>query len=231
MFRIKYTSLTILLLLMGLSGCSVLESYGSSRPQARSVPQIPEIKRQTVVRPSYPVLRDQSAAEVKQYPQTATPTIQTEEDMAIAREQIKLEAKQRATVDIDPYASIPESGTASNRLPKPDAPSSTTSPAVKSLMVSARADIALGNSSSAISKLERGLRIDSQNSDLWHLLAKAHYSASDYQQTISMAKKSIRYSNKDELIAENWKLIKKAGEKSGDATAVKEALDYAKVHP
>ena len=230
MFRIKYTSLTILLLLMGLSGCSVLDSYGSSRSQARSVPQIPEIKRQTVLPPRYPV-PNTPAAEVNRYPQTTTPAIQTEEQMAIAREQIKLEAKQRATVDIDPYASIPDSGTASKRLAKPDAPSSTTSPAVKSLMVSARADIALGKSSSAISKLERGLRIDSQNSNLWHLLAKAHYSASDYQQTISMAKKSIRYSNKDELIAENWKLIKKAGEKSGDATAVKEALDYTKVNP
>jgi len=227
MFRIKYTSLTILLLLMGLSGCSVLDSYGSSRPQARSVPQIPEIRRQTEERPRYPT----SAPKVNPYPQTGMPAIQTKEEMAITREQIKLEAKQRATVDIDPYASIPESGTASNRTPKPDAPSSTTSPAVKSLMVSARADIALGKSRSAISKLERGLRIDSQNSDLWHLLAKAHYSASDYQQTISMAKKSIRYSNKDELIDENWKLIKKAGEKSGDATAVKEALDYAKVNP
>ncbi|KAG1663489.1 putative ATP-dependent DNA helicase YoaA [Nymphon striatum] len=81
-------------------------------------------------------------------------------------------------------------------------------------MVGARADIALGKNSAAVSKLERGLRIESQNPELWHLLSKANYSDNNYQQSINMAKKSIRYSNDDNLIAQNWALIKKAGEKS-----------------
>ena len=34
---------------------------------------------------------------------------------------------------------------------------------------------------------------------------------SDYQQTISMAKKSIRYSGDDAFIAQNWELVKQAG--------------------
>ena len=37
-----------------------------------------------------------------------------------------------------------------------------------------------------------------------------------------MAKKSIRYSADDKLIAQNWTLIQKSGEKSDDAIAIKE---------
>jgi len=98
-------------------------------------------------------------------------------------------------------------------------------------MIRARADLAIGRTQSAVSKLERGLRIESQNPNIWHLLAKVHFEQSDHQQAITMAKKSIRYANDDELIGKNWELIKKAGEKSGDTIAIKEALDYLKVNP
>ncbi len=79
------------------------------------------------------------------------------------------------------------------------------------------------------------MRIESQNPSIWYLLAKAHYDQANHQQAITMAKKSIRYADDnpagDNLIAQNWKLIQKAGEKSDDAIAIKEALDYFKVNP
>lgn len=214
-------------LVFGLTGCSNLGLYESSGPQARSLPKIPEIKRQVVVPQRNDSSRNSTlvvTSEVGNYSDTS-------QQQAAATELLKTQAKEWATVDIDPYASIPENSIVSVKPTITESSNSETSPAVKSLMVSARADIAIGRSQSAVSKLERGLRIESQNPQLWHLLAKAHYAQSDYQQTISMARKSIRYATADDLIAQNWTLIRQAGERSGDATAVKEALDYSKVNP
>lgn len=223
----------ILGLVFGLTGCSNLGLYESSGPQARSLPKIPEIKRQAGVPQRYDSSRNSTlvvTSEVGNYSDTSQQLRNTQQQAA-ARELLKAQAKERATVDIDPYASIPENNSVSVKPTITEPRNSETSPAVKSLMASARADIAIGRSQSAVSKLERGLRIESRNPQLWHLLAKAHYAQSDYQQTISMARKSIRYAADDDLIAQNWKLIKQAGERSGDTTAVKEALDYSKVNP
>ncbi len=171
------------------------------------------------------------------------------------RERDRLEeAFKNAEVETDPYADIPDSSTAAKRKTvvaptvastnKPQlgkvkpakAPATSTarretSSAVKSLLFKARADLAIGRTSAAISELERGLRIEPQNSELWYQLAKAQYSKKNYSQSISMAKKSIRYTNRDYEIAKNWILIKKAGLKSGDTVVVKEALDYFKINP
>lgn len=243
----------LFMLLLGLSGCSAVDSYQNPRSTARSLPQIPEIRRQPVVRPRVtpqrsvaPVVRSRPPAVSVAKPQkyTIRSTVQkpvtvnresvNREEQIAARERLKQQAKQAATVDIDPYASIPDSRSVNT---KPDIRTTNTakpsrmSPAVRSLMVAARADIAVGRSNAAISKLERGLRIDSSNSQLWHFLAKAHYGNSAYEQTINMAKKSNSYAGDQKLIAENWKLIKKAGERSGNAPAIKAALDYEKLNP
>jgi tetratricopeptide (TPR) repeat protein len=199
------------------------------------LPKIPEIKRQPVVRPNYIPPRktpENVRSQVTQYP-VRKPLIINQEEQFEIKERIKEQAKQNATVDIDPYASIPENRSVSNKSTAMESKISgiSSSPAVKSLIVGARADIAIGRAQSAVSKLERGLRIESQNPQLWYLLAKAHYEQSDYQQTISMARKSIRYTGDDGLIAQNWALIKQAGERSGDATAIKDALDYSKANP
>lgn len=223
------TMKTTLLMLFGifvmlLSGCSsdyLREGY--VRPSARVMTKIPEIKQQptrSIVEPYEP--------EVKKYSITSsTATVVTPTDVSV---------EDPLTLYIDPYSSIPETGIITSSpavLEKSTA--SQASPAVKSLMERARADLAIGNSQSAISKLERGLRIESQNPNIWHLLAKAQFDQSNHQQAISMAKKSIRYSDNsndnDNLISQNWKLIQKAGEKSDDTIAIKEALDYFKVNP
>ncbi len=234
----------IALLLVSVSGCSVVDSFRFPQPQARSLPKIPEIKRQAVTKPRYTqpkkVTRVQKSP-VKRVTKSQSRIITNQERIA-AQEQLQKQAQERAketaTVDLDPYANIPDNNSQNSvskvETTKPEMTSNTainSSPAVKSLMVGARADLALGKNSSAVSKLERGLRIESQNPGLWHLLSKANYSDSNYTQSITMAKKSIRYSNDDDLIAQNWALIKKAGEKSGNASAIKEALDYIKLNP
>lgn len=236
--------------MIALTGCSAVDSYRApNQTTARSLPQIPEIKRQQALRkpvyvaPKKAVVRApvKPRTVVRSYPKTIIP----KKKVPVISEQQKLEnkkrlvqqAKKNATVDIDPYSTIPENSANNTVVQKPStitkvAPAtSSSSPAVKSLMVSARADVALGKNRSAISKLERGLRIEPQNAQLWHMLAKAHYSNSAYLHAISIAKKSNSNTNNSELINENWKLIKLAGERSGNASAIKEALDYIKLNP
>ena len=242
----SFSRYILLLVLFALTGCSTIDSYRTNPNQTSGgLPSIPEIKRQQVTKPSYvapkkTVVLSPTSVEA-QYPkkliQSSKKTPLTKQQQLEKQQRLQLLAKQNATVNIDPYASIPESSSSNKSLTitstvsKPVPLTRITSPAVKSLMTSARADIALGKGRSAISKLERGLRIEPENAQAWHMLAKAHYSNSAFLHSISIAKKSNALSDSDILIAENWKLIKLAGERSGNASAIKEALDYMKVNP
>ena len=171
---------------------------------------------------------------------------QTEQQTLANKKRLVQQAQKKATVNIDPYANIPESSSininnnktiykrAVQKTANTKSVTSTqlsTSPAVRSLMVSARADISIGKNRSAISKLERGLRIEPRNAELWHMLARGHYANSAYLHAISIAKKSNAYTNNTVLTKKNWTLIKQAGERSGNASAIKEALNYIKLNP
>lgn len=246
----KLSSLFVTLVLFIITGCSAIDSYRTPRqPAAVNLPKIPEIKRQKTVKPTYTAPKKaivrvpksqvkSSSYQIKNKPIVVRPTKPklTQQQKLEEQRLLQQRAKQNATVEIDPYAAIPESSSqkpkVSTLLPKNNKPSqSTSSPAVKTLMTSARADIAIGRSRSAISKLERGLRIEPENAQLWHMLAKAHYSNSAYLHSISIAKKSNSNTNDSDLINQNWQLIKQAGERSGNASAIKEALDYIKLNP
>ena len=171
---------------------------------------------------------------------------QTEQQILANKKRLVQQAQKKATVNIDPYANIPESSSININNNKTiykravqktantksvTSPQLFTSPAVRSLMVSARADISIGKNRSAISKLERGLRIEPRNAELWHMLARGHYANSAYLHAISIAKKSNAYTNNTVLTKKNWTLIKQAGERSGNASAIKEALNYIKLNP
>ncbi len=235
-----------------LGACSVVDSYRvPTQPNVVPLPKIPEIKRQQTkprVVPSKKVVVKKttrpnaqvfsSTYQIKNKPVLPKKVIQPQITAQQKQDKKLLESKekQKAVVDIDPYANIPDSSTNKSISTAPNPVSSkptsaASSPAVKTLMNSARADIAIGRSRSAISKLERGLRIEPQNGQLWHMLAKAHYSNSAYLHSISIAKKSNSNTDDDVLIKQNWQLIKKAGERSGNASAIKEALDYMKLNP
>ena len=226
------------LLLLGaialfLNGCSTAPVYN-----AANLPKIPEISGPITPKyaPPKKVVKKPYQPEVRRY--TIKSSIEREYDNAERKERLIQAAKKRASIDVDPYAAIPSSSSSrkevvskKNTARKLPSASTDTSPAVKSLLILAQADLAIGKRSAAITKLERGLRIEPKNPKLWNVLAKAHFDQADYPQAISMAKKSISYTNNQYILAKNWTLIKKAGEKSGDTMVVKEALDFFKVNP
>lgn len=236
--NIRTFKTTFLLLLaaftMIISGCSsdyLKEGYVP--PHKRPAVKVPEIQQQTA-KSRAPVIKVVKPYEpaIKKYTISSSST--TVVNPNVNNGTLKSGATIQSSVDVDPYASIPESSSLPASISSTVEKKSQirqTSPAVKSLLSRARADLSIGRTQSAVSKLERGLRIEAQNPSIWHLLAKAQYDQSNHQQSISMAKKSIRYSDDDKLTAQNWKLIQKAGEKSDDAIAIKEALDYFKVNP
>lgn len=208
------------------------------RPQVRrqtKQKQKPRISRRTVQRPPVkqrprvavkpkrkPISRNKPTpvATVHRYsdkPKTEVIT-QREVQSVLKAPMVKKPLETRS--EVGAYASIP------------DSPKAGSSPAVKSLMIRARADMAIGRDQSAISKIERALRIESDNGELWYLLAKAHQASSNHQQAIAMAKKAVNFAGPDESLAiKSWRLIKLSGEASGDTLAVQEALNYSKVNP
>lgn len=275
MITIKHSNRTIFIgLTVLLTGCSTnYNDYVYQKPHSRNLPEIPEIASVKVDPPAPRYTPPPIKPKIKTYkpkvhkysPSKNSNTVITQKEVAAVKaekEREKMqkweeEVKQKAEVEIDPYANIPESNTTkSATTSKPtivksgssstssNSPSLSTvkpsvappaervsSPAVKTLLIKARADLVIGRFTSAIEKLERGLRIEPRNADLWYQLAKSHYAKKDYSQTVSMAKKSIQNTNRDYVIAKNWMLIKKAGLKSGDTVVVKEATDYFKINP
>ena len=234
----KRISITLLFsaLVMLINGCS--SDYlktGNNGSVSRSLPKLPEIKTQKVLR-SQPIKRPKVTRQ-KQYNITSTYTVLTDAEQVEInnrRDAIKKPdtIKKQSVVEVDPYSSIPESSAAkTSSLINDKTILKKSSPAVQSLLVRARVDIAVGNAHSAINKLERGLRIDSQNPMIWHLLAKAQNRQKNYKQAITMAMKSNRFSDDDDLISSNWILIKQAGEKTNDPIVIKEALNYFKANP
>ena len=250
-------TLLLVVALFALTGCSTIDAYRAPVQAPAVIPKIPEIKRhqaarqapRQVQRPRYTppkkvvVPKRRSTVTSSSYQirnklpvaKVIQPELSRQQKLE-AQKLLQKQAQKNATVDVDPFASIPESASQKTLITPTvpannPSPKSVSSPAVKSLMTSARADIALGRSRSAVSKLERGLRIEPQNAQLWHMLARAHYSNSAYLHAISIAKKSNANTNDEDLIAQNWKLIKQAGERSGNASAIKEALDYIKLNP
>lgn len=229
------------ILVVALSVASLLNAGCSSnyfeQPKAQSLPVLPEIIRPARRRPPQKNIVKKpstSSASVRRYSvndSKVTDSVITQKEV----NSVILKSNGEATNNsADPYASIPEDSSSvvfDNSASKPINIKVESSPAVKSLLIRAQADLAIGRTSPAISKLERGLRIESQNTKLWGLLAKAHYDKSDYRQAIAMAKKSILYSSDESLIEKNWALIKKAGLQSGDTTVVKEANNYIKLNP
>ncbi len=241
-----------------ITGCASLDSPASRpspKPQARVVkpaPAVPEIQAPRVVKPyAYsgakvvikrprpapkPKTRYQApkykAPKVQRYP--GTPSRQTKVITPPAppkikeKKVLKAEAPEDEGLDIDPYASIPDN--ADDRGAS-RASAKSSSPAIEALMVRAYADAKLGRTDAAMSKLERGLRIEPQNPKLWYQLAELHYQTGDYQQAIVMAKKAINFSsNNDQMVSKNWQLISKVAKKSGDGRAMAEVNEYNKRH-
>jgi Flp pilus assembly protein TadD len=103
-------------------------------------------------------------------------------------------------------------------------PQKQSSTAVASLVNSAEASIRHGDYKAASAALERALRHDQKNADLWHRLAQVRLRQGEYAQVESLSLKSnaLARGNKP-LMAKNWTLIGKARRIRGDGKGADEA--------
>jgi tetratricopeptide (TPR) repeat protein len=108
--------------------------------------------------------------------------------------------------------------------PKPAAPAPATAPAVIALMREAEASSASGSLDEAAATLERAIRIQPRNAQLWHKLAEIRLK--QYQPGLAedLAKKSNVLAKDDgELARQNWAIIADARRKKGDQQGAAEA--------
>jgi predicted Zn-dependent protease len=81
-----------------------------------------------------------------------------------------------------------------------------------------------GDYRAASAAIERALRLDPKNADLWHRLAQVRLRQSEYAQVESLSLKSNALSNGNKpLMTRNWSLISKARRLSGDGVGADEA--------
>jgi tetratricopeptide (TPR) repeat protein len=125
---------------------------------------------------------------------------------------------------LDPYAT--KTRTSSSPSSASRSSESESASAVMALMLRAKLDMLAGRSEVAIEKLERGLRIQPSNPDLWNKLAEANFQGGNSKQAIAMAKKSMTLTNSSNrrLLKSNWHLIAKANQKMGNMDAMKSAM-------
>ena len=110
----------------------------------------------------------------------------------------------------------------------PSGPAHAETPAIASLMDSARADTAAGRLANSAASLERALRIEPRNPRLWQELARVRLLQREYAQAESCAQRSNSWAGSDApLIADNWRLIAQAREARGDSEGARAALDAA----
>lgn len=200
-----------------------------SSPPVKPIPEARPIEMPApVIKPKPKPKPKPYAAKVDRYSDNvAVPAIEVDAKTAI-REREEADKKIDAESDrLDPYLSkkekMSDNGSSADSTSQAE---SGTSTAVMALMLRAKVDMLAGRSHAAIDKLERGLRIQPNNPDLWNKLAEAHFHIEDYKQTESMAKKSIDLTprNNTSLIRNNWKLIAKARKEMGDMDGMKAAM-------
>ena len=128
------------------------------------------------------------------------------------------------TVRATPYVTPPAPQPSPEQHSSSNHSSSKANVAVTSLVNSAENSIKHGDYRSASATIERALRHDPKNADLWHRLAQVRLRQSEYAQVESLSLKSNALSNGNKpLMARNWSLISKARRFRGDGVGADEA--------
>ncbi len=116
-------------------------------------------------------------------------------------------------------------------VPKPPSPekqkpiTKALSPAVIALMDEAESLRQVGNLDSAVATIERAVRIQPRNAQLWHQLAVLRMQQDKPRLALDLAKKSNSLVGSDhQLMRENWLLISKAKRMLGDDSGAESAL-------
>lgn len=113
-------------------------------------------------------------------------------------------------------------------LPEGKPATEKSAPAVVALLDDADRQVAAGKKQQAVASIERALRIDPKNPVLWNRLARLRLQDGQWSQAIAMAKKSNVLASKDrKLQSDNWVIISRAREASGDKDGAHQAMDMA----
>lgn len=125
-------------------------------------------------------------------------------------------------VEASPYVAPPAPGTRVQATT--DYEPAKTNAAVLSLVSIADNSIKHGDYVAASAALERALRHDAKNADLWHRLAQVRLRQRQNGQAESLALKSNALANGNKLLmSRNWSLISKSRRLRGDSVGADEA--------
>jgi len=110
----------------------------------------------------------------------------------------------------------------------PQAAPAPTPPAVIALVQQAQDDRRKGELERAATRLERALRIQAKNAELWYLLATIRLEQEQPGLAEELAKKSLSLAgNRSDLIQRDWKLIASTRRMRGDIGGAREAEQRA----
>lgn len=116
-------------------------------------------------------------------------------------------------------------------LPPPETPPAPPAPqntAVAALMKNAREDMSAGRLGAAAANVERALRIEPRNANLWHELARINLHQDEPARAAQFAAKSNALAGDDvALRAANWRVIGQARAQNGDHAGAEAAFAEA----
>ena len=107
----------------------------------------------------------------------------------------------------------------------------TESSAVAALVESARAAEEAHAYARAVSALERALKVEPRNPDLWHHLAAVRFRQGRHDEAEALARRSMSFARGDaDLESRNWRIIAAARAERGDEEGARAALRRADEH-
>jgi tetratricopeptide (TPR) repeat protein len=96
--------------------------------------------------------------------------------------------------------------------------------AAGTLLASAHQAVQAGQFNRAEVTLERALRVEPRNAELWHEMAQVKYGQEDYGQAVQFCLKANSLAGRDSaLIKQNWLLMSRAYAKMGDVDKAEQA--------
>lgn len=181
--------------------------------------------------PPAPVYGGQSRT-VPHPAQTESPQINQNPPEIIQTEPLKESAPMPAPIELKSEPSVPESEQeqepeTETSTPAPFEPlesSASLSPAVGALVSAANQNTQAGNLESAVSSIERAIRIEPRNATLFYKLAVLRLKQSKPRLAEDLAKKSALLASSDTTLKKHsWLLIANAREMQKDFRGAKEA--------
>ncbi len=125
-------------------------------------------------------------------------------------------------------ASVPASSDPGATPPAPSPQVPAASPAVVALTEQAALASSAGDHDNAATLLERALRMEPRNAELWHALAATRLRAGDDQQAEQFALRSLGLTaDRGDLRERNWLLIAQARAQRGDTAGSQAARQQA----